>query len=122
MGKLAPVRAARLKAATLLESVLAMGMMAAALSFAVGLHFRVLSSDRSADRLQAWTLTEQVFAQRATMAIAPSIASEAADPNGSLRTEVQERTVAPGLVEVTITCSRGERTILERRGILPIRP
>ena len=54
-----PLRS-RIKAATLLESVLALALLAGALSFGVYMHFRVMSSARSGDRCEAWSMSERV--------------------------------------------------------------
>jgi hypothetical protein len=96
-----------------MESVLALGLMATALSFAVGLHFRLLTSDHSADRLQAWALTEEVIAAREQ----PS--SLVTPGTGSLSLAVSERPYALGLSELTISCTKGDRSILVRRCIVP---
>jgi hypothetical protein len=99
-----------------LESVLALGLMAAVLSFAVGLHFRLLSSDHSGDRLQAWALTEEILVSREN-----DIATGAREL-GKFHIVVGEEPYAPGIVQVVISCSRGERTVLTRRCLLPARP
>ncbi|MBK6881993.1 MAG: hypothetical protein IPH05_03415 [Flavobacteriales bacterium] len=113
MGKDRTPTTQRLVAATLMESVLALGLMATALSFAVGLHFRLLTSDHSADRLQAWALTEEVIAAREQ----PS--SLVTPGTGSLSLAVSERPYALGLSELTISCTKGDRSILVRRCIVP---
>ena len=118
MEVIEPSRKGRLIAATLLESVLAMGLMATALSFAVGLHFRILASDKASDLMQAWSMTERVIAQYETGA-APfgSSASEANDPRYELT--VSEKAYAPGSIELTITCTRHQRRVLQRQCIIP---
>jgi hypothetical protein len=106
----------RLKAATLLESVLAMGLMAGALSFAVGMYSRTLAADRSSDRLLAWAITEAVIATR------DQVDQPAPPAPPHIAVDIQEQVIAPGLVQLTIRCSRGERTLLTRSVIQPLRP
>jgi hypothetical protein len=108
----------RLMAATLLESVLALGLMAMALSFAVGLHARLHSADRGKDLLYAWALTEQEMARQ-----------EALGPvkHDNRRTELEEGFVlavqadriGPRLQRVTYSVVRYDRTVLQRRFVTP---
>jgi|GEM_PF-1980339 len=116
MGEPAPRKTHRLKAATLLESVLAMSLMAGALSFAVGLYSRILASDHAADRMRAWALTEVVLAGR--------LQNGGIDVPRSTRFEIKVSgtPIAPGVTELTITCTRGGRALLERKCIIPSRP
>lgn len=112
MGRNPPHMTFKLKAATLLESVLAMALIATVLSFAVGLHAHILSSDKAADRLQAWALTEEILAQR-----------ERGAPYGMIKCAgisvvTAETVYAPGMVELMMVCSKDEKIFLERRCIL----
>ncbi len=102
----------RLKAATLLESVLAMGLVAAAMSFAIGMHARILGADRSADRMQAWAVSERMIAERMNGAD-----GDTPVVNG-LEVEVEETGVAPGILRIDITCSRNGRQVLSRSCII----
>lgn len=113
MGKDAPRVGSRLPAATLLESVLALGLLASAMAFAMALYFQLMTTDRSADRLQAWMLTELVLADPAHTLPAAS---------AGLVLGVSERSYAPGLIELTITCTKAGKPILIRRCIQPDRP
>lgn len=103
----------RLKAATLLESVLAMGLVAAALSFAIGMHARILGADHSTDRLQAWALSERIIAARMS-------GSEGEVPLvHGMDMEVTEMRVAPGMVHIHIVFARNGRAVLSRNSIIP---
>lgn len=120
MENIATSRKGKLTAATLLESVLAMGLMATALSFAVGLHFRILASDKAADLMQAWSMTESVIAQyEAGSDTWRSAGSDATSARFELT--ISEKAYAIGLTEISIICERHQRQILQRQCIIPSR-
>ena len=103
----------RIRASSLLESVLALALLAGALSFSVGLHFRVLTADRSSDRLQAWSLSESLAAaplsdgREATLQVDGMIGERVLSP------------YAPGLYEAHIRVQRNGHDILDRRLMIP---
>ncbi|MBK9274179.1 MAG: hypothetical protein IPM49_06535 [Flavobacteriales bacterium] len=53
----------RLPASSLLEAVIALGLLAAVLSTALAVQFRVREADRAWVRLVAWDLSEELVAQ-----------------------------------------------------------
>ena len=117
MGTKQSTKRGKLSGATLLESVLALGLMATALSFAVGLHFRIAASDRAMELLQAWSFTEVEVATHQVWGYGLGTNDEA--DRTPFLIERTERAVGPGLVELTIRCVRRERVVLTRRCILP---
>lgn len=120
MGKNGSRQTKKLKAATLLESVIAMSMMAAALSFAVGLHFRILHSDQGADKVQAWALTEELLAHRSTGSWVEQI--ERNEDFKHFEIQINEEVHSPGLIDISIVIHKGKALLLERRCIIPGSP
>ncbi len=116
MERLALRRQGRLKAATLLESILAMGLMAASLAFAVGLHSRILLSDHAPERIQAWALTEEVLERQRARA---GTVMEGTSQQGPFTVVVTEKPYASGLSRLSIACSLGTHRILERQCLIP---
>ena len=110
-----PKRRGRLKAATLLESVLAMGLLAAIMSLAVLMHARTLTSARAGMRMQAWSATEA-----ALVAVAEGASLDRtweAPPGMALA--VEGTAIVPGLRSLRLVCTNGNGVLLERRVILP---
>lgn len=106
-----------LQAATLLESVLAMGLLAAVMSLAVLMHARTLASGRAYARMQAWSASEAALAAIAEGA--PLDRTWEAPPGMTLTAE--DAVIAPGVRTVHLTCTNGAGTVLDRRIILPAR-
>ena len=105
----------RVKAATLLESVLALALLAGALSFGVYMHFRVMSSARSGDRCEAWSMSERV----AEEVMRTGTFSGTPSAKEGWRIEVAHRTNAAALEQWTITCIKGTRVLLVRELLAP---
>ncbi|HEY0976983.1 MAG TPA: hypothetical protein VGE21_05890 [Flavobacteriales bacterium] len=101
----------RLKAASLLESVLALGLLAGVLSMAACMQFHLLDGDRSGVRLKAWALVEQELARSV-----PS-APPAADGAWEVRTAVEQ--MGRGYRKVLFICEKEGEVVLERTVILP---
>lgn len=106
----------RLKAATLLESVLAIGLMAAALAFGTAMYGRVLGADHAMERLRAWALTEEILTARSQ-----ALPDQPWDTH-RFNVSLSETPIGQGLVLVTIRCARGDRELLQRSTIQPLRP
>lgn len=117
MDALRPLpRNRRLKAATLLESVLAMGLLAAVMSLAVLMHARTLATSRGQVRLRAWAATET-----ALVGIAHGVPVDHAWPAPpGLTLKAEGTVIAPGLRSVRLSCSGATGVLLERHVILPI--
>jgi hypothetical protein len=103
------------KAATLLESALALALLAGALSFGVYMHFRVMSSARSGDRCEAWSMSERV-AEEVHRTGAFSGTSSAKE---GWRIDVAHRANSAALEQWTITCTKGTRVLLVRELLVP---
>jgi hypothetical protein len=105
----------RVKAATLLESVLALALLAGALSFGVYMHFRVMSSARSGDRCEAWSMSEQVAEE---VMRTGAFSGTPSDKEG-WRIDVAQRANTASLEQWTITCTKGTRVLLVRELLAP---
>lgn len=117
MGRLRSTLNRRVPAATLLESVLALALLAGALSFGVYLHFRIQATDHLADKLQAWSLSEQLL----RTGIAPPASTEATVSSGALQATLRREPLTAACDRITITCTKGERQVLERH-LIRVRP
>ena len=109
-----PLRS-RIKAATLLESVLALALLAGALSFGVYMHFRVMSSARSGDRCEAWSMSERVAEE---VMRTGSFSGTPSDREG-WQIDVTHRANTDSLEQWTITCTKGNRVLLIRELLAP---
>lgn len=110
----APPSRARLKAATLLESVLALALLAGASSIAMVIYQRTLATSRAFQRAAAWSATERVLDD---LVHYPAGTTE--ELGGGLELTVDVVPAGKGLQAMTFTCAEGDRTILERRVLLP---
>lgn len=102
----------RLKAGSILESVLALSLLAGALASGVWIHARTLSTDRSQAMVQAWGVTECLLAD-------PASYTPSSDPvvMDGMEVTVQRETIGGHTVRLTFTCRRSGQVVLERRTI-----
>lgn len=105
----------RIKAATLLESVLALALLAGALSFGVYMHFLVMSSARSGDRCEAWSMSERVAEE--VMRIGTFTGTPSAKEGW--RIDVAHHANTAALEQWTITCTKGNKVLLVRELLAP---
>jgi hypothetical protein len=102
-------------ASSLLESVLALGLLAGAMSIAVLVHSETLMSDHATAHLQAWSMTEEAINRLETTGKAESAVTS---DNMSLTMEVSM--LDRGCEHVRLTCLEGSHVILERDVILEV--
>lgn len=110
-----PVPKGHLRGSTLLESVLAMGLLAGVMSLAVLMHARTLTTFKGYARMQAWSATDAALA-----GIADGLPLDRTwpAPPGTILT-VEGTTIAPGLRRIHLSCKGGTGIILERQVLLP---
>jgi hypothetical protein len=104
----------RLRAGSLLESVLALTVIAGAMSAAVALHTQVITSDKAMDRLCAWSAIQGALGEPWN---GPGTTTIEVVPGWPV-----ERTVTPTgpeLVRMDLICSDHGRVILQHSVILP---
>lgn len=105
---MAQVPLGRLKAGSLVESLLALTLLAGALSSGVWIHARVLTSDKALERVQAWQCTE-------TLLEGPDALLKDEIEVDGFRIRVDRTTVAPDVERIQLVCSFGGREVLTRR-------
>jgi type II secretory pathway pseudopilin PulG len=107
----------KLKAATLLESVIAIGMVSAALSFGIAMAFSVIRADTSAEELEAWAGTELRLEQR--------LSGDVSIPGSSQNTFICKEGETPyssGITQWSIEIWKGDRLLVQRKCLIPIKP
>lgn len=103
----------RLAASSLLESVLALGLLAAAMSIAVLLHFETITSDHAPARLEAWSMTEEaVSGLESTGKAGTFVASD------GMHLTIKTSMLGRGCERAHLTCWQGETIVLERNVII----
>jgi hypothetical protein len=105
----------RLPGGSLLESVLALCLIAGALSAAVALHSQMLGSDRAMDRLGAWSAMQAVLKEPI---VGPGVHHFEQVDEWSVERRVS--VIARQTVRVDMTCTRNGRVALEHSIIRPI--
>lgn len=108
-------RTLRLRAGSLLESVLALTLIAGALSAAVALHAQVLGSDRALERISAWSAVQGALAEPW-----PTAGSTSVEPVPGWPVEGTVTLVGPGLVRIDLVCLRHGKPVLHHSVIRPV--
>lgn len=114
MGTITTFRTFKVSGSSLLEGVLALTLIGTVLSFAMWMHLRILATESSTDRIQAWAISEEMLwrVERNDPAMTPSEHFE------GMEASVERQLHSEGTLLVTVTCSRAGRTILVRRSII----
>lgn len=102
-------------ASSLLESVLALGLLAAAMSIAVLIHFQTVLSDHASVRLEAWFLTEEAIIE-----IEATGKADVAMASPDMRLTMKMIVLGEGQESVHFVCLKGEEVILERDVIIAL--
>jgi hypothetical protein len=105
----------RLRAGSLLESVLALTLIAGALSAAVALHAQVLGSDRALERISAWSAIQGALAGPW-----PAAGRSSVEPMPGWPVEGTVTLIGPGLVRLDLVCTRHGRPVLDHSVIRPV--
>jgi hypothetical protein len=105
----------RLRAGSLLESVLALTLIAGALGAAVALHAQVLGSDKALERISAWSAVQSALEEPW-----PATGGHKVEPVAGWPVEGTVTAIGPGLVRIDLVCTRHRKPVLHHSVIRPV--